>query len=245
MIALLRRIAIAVVFVMVIITGWLWVVSGKTPKPIEEEKYSVSIYEKNDEKFDEVVNILTQEGHELKVNKKVKKTLKKPVAFKLYQKFREDENPGWHAKNLKKKKIGIVVKKSEDDELTIIEIKKVYKTQKQADEMVKKLQKITAIKFEVKEKIKEFPYTTNEIIIREIASMEAAEAIKEKVSSRVKYPERDITIEAYTSGEIQENKEVPESDTLDTPDKTKPESDEKDKDKDKEKETEKDKEKTK
>ena len=234
MIALLRRITIAVVFVLVIITGWLWVVSGKTPKPIEEEKYSVSIYEKNDGKFDEVVNFLTEEGHDLKINRKVKKTLKKPVAFNLYQKFREDENPKWHAKNLKKKKIDIDIKKSEDEELTIIEIKKVYKTQKQADEMVKKLQKITAIKFEVKEKIKEFPYTTNEIIIKEIPAMEDAEAIKEKVTPKIKYPERDIVIEAYTSSEIQENPED-ESAEKDAS-KSETESDEKDKEKDKEKE---------
>lgn len=199
MITLFRRIAIGVVFVLVIITGGLWIVSGKAYTPPVKEKYAVKIYHKNPEKFDEIVAMLTQEGKTPTVNKQIKKTMERPVAFVLFQKFHEDEKPEWHAQNLKKKKIDATLTKNPDGKTSVIELKKVFAQKKQADAMVVKIQEITAIKFDIKEKMKEFTFTTNELIIGNLDSREEAEEIKETAASKVVNPDSDIIIDVVTS----------------------------------------------
>ncbi len=200
MITLFRRIAIGVVFVLVIITGGLWMVSGKAHTPPVEEKYVIKVYHKNPEKFDEIVTMLTQEGKTPIVNKKIKTTILKPVAFSLSQKFNEDENPEWHVQNLKKKKIGATLTKNPDGKTYLIEIKKVFKKKEQAEAMVEKIKEITFIKFDVNEKTKELTVTTNELILENLESQEAADEIKAKVAPKVVSPETDILIDVMTPG---------------------------------------------
>lgn len=201
MITLFRRIAIGVVFVLVIITGGLWIVSGKAYTPPVQEKYLIKVYHKSPEKFDEIVTMLTQDGKTPTVNKNVKKTLQKPVAFVLSQKFTEDMNPEWHVQNLKKKKIAANLVKNDDNKTYLIEIKKVFKKKEQADAMVAKIKEITFIKFDISEKMKEFTVTTNELIIDNLDSQEAADEIKAKVAPKVINPESDIVIDVMTSGD--------------------------------------------
>ena len=218
MTTLFRRIAIGVVLVLAIITGGLWMVSGKAYTPPVEDKYVIKVYHKNPEKFDEIVTILTQEDKTPVVNRKIKTTIQKPVAFMLSQKFSEDMNPEWHVKNLKKKKIGATLKKNPDGKTYLIEIKKVFKKREQAEAMVAKIKEITFIKFDISEKTKEFTITTNEVILGNLDSQEAADEIKEKVVSKVVNPETDIIIDIMPTESVNEDPAGTEAET-DKPEK--------------------------
>lgn len=220
MITLFRRIAIGVVLVLVIITGGLWIVSGKAYTPPVEEKYVIKVYHKSPEKFDEIVTMLTQEGKTPIVNKKVKTTIQKPVAFVLSQKFSEDMNPEWHVQNLKKKKIGATLTKNPDGKTYSIEINKAFKKKEQAEALVAKIKEITFIKFDITEKTKEFTITTNELIIENLDSQEAADEIKAKVAPKVVNPETDIVIDVMASGSESIKEEPSETKTeTDKPEK--------------------------
>jgi len=178
----IRRVALILVVLLLIVTFGLWWVSKPSARSLEEEKYMLIVYEKNPSNVKKIEEIITREGHSSETTK-TKRFKEKVIGYRIVQYFPKSELAVGYVDYLKSKKIPAKIKENTTDSNVYIQVRGNFKNKKKAEAFANRVNKLIKLKLEVEENKKKFPYTTNKIVVVGLTSQESADSLKSKVSS--------------------------------------------------------------
>ncbi|MCD4783971.1 MAG: hypothetical protein K8T10_09130 [Candidatus Eremiobacteraeota bacterium] len=195
----IRRVALIFVVLLLVATFGLWWVSKPDARSLEEVKYTLVVYEKNPSNIKKIEGIIKQEGHDSE-KAKAKRFKEKIIGYRIVQYFDKSELAVEYVSYLKGKKISARIKENPEGSNVYIQVRGNFKNKKKAEAFAKRVSKLIMLQFEVEENKKKFPYTTNKIVVRELANQEAADSLKSLLSAISK----EVEIQEQSSDQDEE-----------------------------------------
>ncbi|MCE1247505.1 MAG: hypothetical protein LWY06_12745 [Firmicutes bacterium] len=214
MVNLIRRIGIVIVFLLVCVTGGLWMMTGKSAKIQAKEKYILKIYAASPVDVEKIKKILNEEGYSNVSSAKVKRVIPKKSGLRVVSYFDKKELAEGYVKLLNEKKFESVIKEVPNEERVFIQVQGSFSDKKKAEKTAAKAKDIIHITFNVEENFKDINIQAHEIVVNDIAESEKAEALKNKLSEITKDIEmttKEESAQSPDNGEKNEKSEKPDA----------------------------------
>lgn len=165
------------------ITYFLFVFVLKKPIPFltkKEIKYTLIISSKSNPAINKITAALKKQNYEFS-SEKVRKFIKKKSGFQVIQKFESMEAARNYAGYLQKKKIPAKVVNDPEDGI-YIQVWGVFADRKKAMAASQKASSVMKTSFVVSENFNKIPYTTFEVILKDLPDEAAVSNIKEIIA---------------------------------------------------------------